>query len=110
MTNEELDRLEALAKAATPGPWYHVYEGSSDWQVYGPHDDIKPVASLHRYHAPSCPDAPFIAAARDAVPALVAEVKRLRGALVVVAEYEACIGDDYDQPIQNHARKALEGA
>lgn len=115
MKQDELDRLEALAKAATPGPWYQVYEGSSDWTVYGPDDDVKSVANLHRWHQVECPDAAFIVAARDAVPALVAEVRRLR-ALVEAAFIEGQESSKTDRDDmawywpQSHARKALEGA
>lgn len=115
MTQDELDRLEALAKAATPGPWYQVYEGSSDWTVYGPDDDVKSVANLHRWHQVECPDAAFIVAARDAVPALVAEVRRLRA--LVEAAYREGYDNGYvtdpwrDQSWESSdARKALEGA
>ena len=84
MTNEELDRLEARVESAAA--WMQVGK-QMPWDGFAEARDL----------------------AVEQNRALIAEVKRLRGALVVVAEYEACIGDDYDQPIQNHARKALEG-
>jgi hypothetical protein len=85
VTNEELEAIEARANAATPGPWYVVYEGSSDWEVLT--DALRDadgnslefrISSSHRHRAPDCPDAAFIAKAREDVPALIAEVRRLR--------------------------------
>jgi hypothetical protein len=70
MTDEELDRLEALAKAATQGPWT-VDDHESAEHVHGP--GPVPAATAIRHE-----DAAFIAASRDAVPRLVAEVRRLR--------------------------------
>lgn len=94
MTDEELGRLEALAAAATPGPWRVDHHVSPDLEglyvgtdVPGENEtiayyqsvadsfaeDLSPDA-VRRLHA----DLAFIAAARTAVPALVAEVRRLR--------------------------------
>jgi hypothetical protein len=68
MTNDELDTLDALAAAATPGPWE-----MGTGKAYN-------VLTLTEVLAEGLEsaDAAFIAAARDAVPALVAEVRRLR--------------------------------
>jgi hypothetical protein len=99
MTDEELTGIEARANAATPGPWEAQHSYDDCWWLGGPEangPDMLPQG-----------DAEFIAHARADVPALVAEVRRLREALVVVAKYEPCIGDDFDQPIQNHAIKVL---
>jgi uncharacterized protein (DUF885 family) len=72
--------LRALADAATPGPW------EVERDPYG--DDDYPVSANGRYLCVSPDDgvrgghseadAAFIAAARDAVPALLDEVERLR--------------------------------
>jgi hypothetical protein len=83
MTDEELARIEALANAATPGPWevrahddLFAVKGQSGW-----------VASMDAdTSAADASNSEFIAAARDAVPALVAEVKRFRALLVRAAE------------------------
>lgn len=82
MTEEELARLEALAAAATPGPWTErLDETRPDWRrVYGEGRDI---AYMPPWATTVEPDAAFIAAARTAVPKLVAEVRRLR-------EFTAC--------------------
>lgn len=80
MTNDELDRLEALAGAATAGPWaarpdrcgvFHTVDDARGCSVLDWHDG--PNEPTFRMQA----DAEFIAAAREAVPALVAEVRRL---------------------------------
>lgn len=69
ITDEQLDFLQRIADGATPGPWkrkdlYYVVA----WERGG-----REVCEANA----AC-DAHLIAAARDAVPALVAEVRRLR--------------------------------
>lgn len=76
MTQKELDAIKALANAATYGPW--EYDSSSDniqtsdYQYtighvrgYGGNTDMES-------------NAQFIASARTDIPALVAEIERLR--------------------------------
>lgn len=86
ITDDELARLEALAQAATPGPW------SDDLRCFNPNgvrDAWCSMGPVLRYGdefaspgqsagSQSWLDSRFISAARDAVPALVAEVRRLR--------------------------------
>lgn len=72
----DLDALDALASAATEGPWRQEYAfnnaGCPTAFFYIPgHNGEARVEML-------ADDAAFIAAAREAVPALVAEVRRLR--------------------------------
>lgn len=69
MNDETLDAIEACANAATPGPWEH---GGNDGLVW-PERVGDPVSASTEPE-----DADFIAAARTDVPALVAEVRRLR--------------------------------
>lgn len=81
MTSEELDRLDALANAATAGPW-QTNEGTR-WTVSKrPGSGLTDAGTFFVVSmAPEdAADATFIAAARDAVPALVAEVRRLKEA------------------------------
>ena len=79
MTQQELDALKALADSATPGPWEEVAT-SGEWWITGP--DIFQDAVMRIDDAElSQVDAAFIAAARAAVPALIAEVERLRAAI-----------------------------
>lgn len=70
MTDQDLDRLEALANAATKGPWTLIGGGeyvTGVGVVVAPDDGgVTPE------------DAEFIAHARTDVPALIAEVERLR--------------------------------
>lgn len=83
MTDEELARLEALAQAATPGPWKSC--GASEGQcsccvVWSIPADYPVLRAVNEDDGPGrWQDSAFAAAARDAVPALVAEVRRLRG-------------------------------
>ena len=95
MTNEELTRLDALAAAATPGPWHTDADtcpeyddpavmAGKQWVCATSYDTLSTSIGERDIKA----DAAFIAAARDAVPALVAEVRRLRG-LVEAAYREA---------------------
>lgn len=67
MTKQELDELEALANAATHAPWVasgHRVRASGD---------PDPIISLWNG---AC-DAAFVAAAREAVPKLIARVREL---------------------------------
>lgn len=82
ITDDELARLEALAQAATPGPWrvsmtgYSVKSNSDDMPIIC----AVPGAGMARAKEVNAwqDTAYFIAAARDSVPALVAEVRRWR--------------------------------
>lgn len=90
MDEEELARLERLAGAATPGPWKaEVAERSYPDQAQVIDAPTK-CSIIDTYNSgcasDPCPDevffspenARFIAAARTALPALVAEVRRLQ--------------------------------
>lgn len=81
LTNDERAALKALADAATPGPWKSDGEsvsaspGESDsWtcQLFDKHESF-----MDNHIA----NGAFIAAARTAVPALLAEVEQLRALL-----------------------------
>ena len=83
MTPEELDAIEARATAATAGPW--TYEGSGcihtrATEHYDPEDEAYVLEVLRGPDDPSrhTANGRFVAAARTDVPALVAEVRRLR--------------------------------
>lgn len=80
MTREQLDAIRARVEAATPGPWE---AGTAfccpdcGW-VDGPKRTVCPVyEGTKRTHTLDANDAEFIAAAREDVPALLAEVERL---------------------------------
>lgn len=74
----DLDELERLANAASPMPWVaSVADG--EHQIYCPGAQ-EYVARIEPWSPQQdAADAAFIAAARTAVPELVAEVRRLRG-------------------------------
>jgi hypothetical protein len=72
LTPADLDRLEALAAAATLGPWSAIPSRHHTWHVLDGYGMVL-VEDLF-----SGDDAALIAAAREAVPTLVAEVRRLR--------------------------------
>lgn len=78
MTPEDLDSLRVLAVMATPGPWWvHTRLGAVMAIAATP----VPVLDDNGAHCPldiSRGDAEFIAAAREAVPALLDEVDDLR--------------------------------
>ena len=116
MTEQELTAIEERANAATMGPW----EGHSNSGVTSKHthDNVfETGCGCCTHNDLSVEDAAFIAAARVDVPALVAEVRRLR-ALVERAFQEGQDGrilDGHEQFIydvaweHSDARKALEG-
>jgi hypothetical protein len=83
----ELDAIEARCRAASPGPWRAFVEGRDHWGG----DDFIRVGDLEeepdmyvswaagdglRLASPA--DLDFIAGARQDVPTLLAEVRRLR--------------------------------
>lgn len=100
MTSDaELDSLDALANAATPGPWRSMREGNQYVGISAFEPKLVAASRVDGIRRPSNPysaahfgsdtkepevarfidaDADFIAAARTAVPALCAEVRRLR--------------------------------
>ena len=97
MTEDELAAAEARAAAATPGPWERCDAGT--WQhgryrrtevfVRRPDDDVAIASDILDPESDEVSDAnaDFIAHARTDVPALVAEVRRLR-AVVDEAEFK----------------------
>lgn len=117
MTDEQLAALETMAAAATPGPWTTgiwftgpcgEYNGGT--VVYG---DGRTIAVFHQdYQSSSDYDnAEFVAAARAAVPALVAEVRRLRAELAAVpvqAIADACFCAELDGARANEVYAWLE--
>jgi hypothetical protein len=82
LSEAELDELDAFARAASPGPW-RVFAGPA---IGGPafialsNDDAMPDMYVRHDDKPA-PDADldFIAAARNYVPRLLAEIRKQRG-------------------------------
>ena len=86
----DLEAIKARSEAASPGPWegqaYRVYMGdrvmgdrivAACWRPWGP---VTGDASIEA-------DVEFIAHARTDVPALVAEVERLRRGMALILEF-----------------------
>lgn len=110
MDATERERLAALAEAATPGPWGYLFAGKNRFTT--PVDiDVTEAdwggENLREYslscsddrNAWRAADAEFIAAAREAVPALLAalaeaeaEVERLQGAVWASEEIDRRAG------------------
>lgn len=83
MTPEERTRLRRLAGAATPGEWVAFVLGSEGYAVLAPPDPAgNPLRRLrvafcgHEAWEVDKANAAFIAAARNAVPALLAELEQ----------------------------------
>ena len=89
-----LDEIRERVEGATPGPWEWVAEGPGEGNItlrttgrgYDDHILTPHVCEAcekrgARCLAPTAENAAFIAAAREDVPFLLAEVERLRGAL-----------------------------
>lgn len=83
MTNDQLAEIEVRANAATPGPWhlnsadgcYTVCTGPED-DTDGPHECIASIFDTE--DGSDFKNAVFCAHSRADVPALIAEVRRLR--------------------------------
>lgn len=90
LLDDDLSAIESRAHAATPGPWKAFVEGrdhlgGDDFIRTGGSDDSSPdlYVSLAYSHAAGVTpaganDLDFIASARQDIPRLVAEVRRLR--------------------------------
>jgi hypothetical protein len=92
MTPEELEAIKVRCAQATPGPWgtYHSLNG---WHYTKPGSG--PVRTTYEQ---ARADVEFIAAARTDVPALVAEVERLRAALSHYAGHKLKCPANWDKP------------
>lgn len=98
MDEKQLQELERLAQAATPGPWRHSMSGYS---VKSNDPDVPIVAAVHGGPVATAkqveqwiPNAEFIAAVRDALPALLSTLRArdaacaaMRGALTQLVSY-----------------------
>lgn len=75
MDNIDLDELERLAKAATPGPW--EVDDCNNIRIAPKGRPI--VATIHDYedYLPRMTDARYIVAACNSVPSLIARLREL---------------------------------
>jgi hypothetical protein len=85
MTEAELDELERLEKAATPGPYESFKAQDGQRAPVGVLDGnrnirIADVGDRRMTTSEINDTAEFLAASRNAMPRLLAEVRRLRGA------------------------------
>jgi hypothetical protein len=81
----DLDALDSLLAKATPARWAVMGPGGGVWYVLDPHTDEECVATCGRFDATANAtvrdgeaDACAIAALRNAAPALIAELRKLR--------------------------------
>jgi hypothetical protein len=87
LSNEDLQVIEERAAAATPGPWESYVEGrdhlaGDNFIRTGGLDDSCPDLYVQHGSAPATvEDQDFVAHARQDVPRLVAEVRRLHALL-----------------------------
>jgi len=119
ITDSELDRLEAIANAATSGPWA-VFNDDRDWVVRSTERAEKHAQTIIvegytvKGHEDELKDLRLIAASRSAVPALIAEVRALRALLREALMFvdDATLGH-YGQDaedVANRIRAALDAA
>ena len=77
----DIEKLEALAKTATPGPWetetYVIYARNERGNLFPVAETILPIDFDHTYTAHK-KDAAYITAACNAVPELIAENRDLQ--------------------------------
>lgn len=78
MTDEQLAEIRLRCDAATEGPWEVAWKTDFIWQLDGDGDRFEPIAEAHYAEGNHHNNATFIAHARADIPALLAEVERLR--------------------------------
>jgi hypothetical protein len=97
LDNAYLDNLEALADRATPAPWQSKQQLGDLWptKIRTPRGVIGEIWSVSK--TPLHADMHFVCAAREAVPDLIAEVRRLRAQR-----------DDEKPPLNPRTEKAID--
>lgn len=113
MTDEELKTIEERAAKAAPGPWeasgFERPDGAVLSALLGPRDspeqeDYQRMLFDVDTRHPDMATGEFIAHARSDVPALAAEVRRLRQAMT---EAEAQVSSEYGEAAGRKLRAAL---
>lgn len=85
LSDEDLERIERLAEAATPGPWFSYVIGRDPEAVsncieLGSCNELGSFKSIE-LSGGAAADQDFIASARQDVPRLLTEVRKLRARL-----------------------------
>lgn len=104
MLDSDLDAIEARANAATPGPW--EANGADVTTRYISHGKGLVRWQIASYVDPR--DLTFIAHAREDVPALVAEVRRLRGIEQEMEDLEEQLQDLEEETADHDERMTHE--
>jgi len=90
ITDAELDAIRARTKAATPGPWTYSMSGDlgtkAELRLIVRRHLAEPLGTMEPNWIPGNADMSFIKNAREAVPALLDEVERLRTQLAAIRE------------------------
>jgi len=90
LTEQQLDDIEARKDAATPGPWMRKAELASHIvYIDNAAPDDGTLSPLWNAEWATEADGEFTAHARTDVPALLAEVRRLRARALTASEYDA---------------------
>ena len=111
MTDEELAAIRERAEKATPGPWFG--EGA---EVFTRGDaSFNWIPTIYHGRSPEqCrqqeQDAAFIAHARTDIPALLAQVERLRAENAQQSEWIAALMDEQPRYATANARLTTENA
>jgi hypothetical protein len=93
LTNEKLDLLQTLCDEASLGPWQMEIDTNDECTVTNSRETIALFEWIVSDN--SQPNAFFIAEAREALPALLAEVRALRQAMAWVPVRERLPEDSY---------------
>ena len=99
MTDAELQAIRERCEKATPGPWSGEYGSVVNWK--GNSFTMEWIDNRRASKAQRDADCTFIASARSDVPALLAEVARLRR---VEAAARAAVAADADDSALSAAR------
>jgi hypothetical protein len=94
VTDIDIDKLEALERAATPAPW--VYDDGIEQDEHTQHRARPETVGPFGADAARTDDCIFLAVLRNAAPALLAEVRRLRAIEAAAREVAANVEDDSD--------------
>ena len=125
----DLEAIRERADKATPGPWQWVEKGvGEEWTHHGPDlESATATVKIDRYVMPVAvlrswghdadglevleSDQEFIAHAREDIPALIAEVERLRGLLAIAAKsYANTISSEWHDMTPEEAMAEWEQA